>query len=228
MPALPAASYLADGLVISSILSILSLGMFLNNATTSAIGIKVCLPSICTITPSFPLRLIWSFWRSMITPGAFSSTSRAVLPLAIILLATFTIVLSIFCSTKGRLARTVTSFNCSESGANIKTGIFSSLSPDNIENTELNVCLKPTAEALRKYFPARILSIVKRPAASVIDPLTRLESFKVNSKTLALAMAVFSLSANIPDRLVCARLVLDMLIRPKKYKQVCAFIHSKG
>ncbi len=109
IPALPAASYLAEGLAISSIWSMLELGIFFSSRATSWGDMFVGLPSIIMITPFLPRMDILSS-LSTCMPGDCWSTSSAVPPAATMLFSTFTTILSAFCSIKGRLPVTFTSF----------------------------------------------------------------------------------------------------------------------
>src|SRR6476661_10461949 len=79
IPEFPEASYLEDGLVMISICSRAEAGIFLSRFARSLGDKNVCLPSINTITPCFPLRLIAPSLFT-IMPGDFSRISRAVDP----------------------------------------------------------------------------------------------------------------------------------------------------
>src|SRR5215213_9312732 len=107
-PELPEASYLADGLVMISIWSMADAGMFFSRLARSVDERKVGFPSIITITPAFPRRLMAPSLFT-IMPGDFSSTSKAVAPALVGEASTFTTVLSILVSMNGLLAVTVTS-----------------------------------------------------------------------------------------------------------------------
>ena len=107
---LPAASYLAEGLSISSILSSNPPGNDFKYAAKSGPDIYVARPSISTRMPLRPLRLI-SPLLPMVTPGVFSNTSSVLLVALLIMDSTFTMVLSMSCSINGRLALTITSFS---------------------------------------------------------------------------------------------------------------------
>ena len=108
MIAPPEASYRAEGFLITSIFSILLLGISFSTWFISV----YCegFPSIIIDTEALPAIAIRSW--VIIKPGTFCSTSKAVLPAEAGLLATFTINLSTRCSKNGFCAVTVTSSSC--------------------------------------------------------------------------------------------------------------------
>ncbi len=84
---------------------------------------KVCFPSIITITPALPRRLILPS-LSTETPGDFSNISNAVEPALVGDDSTLTIVLSILVSMKGFFAVTVTPSIDFASAANLIVSAF--------------------------------------------------------------------------------------------------------
>src|SRR5450432_1693357 len=110
IPALPAASYLAEGLEMISMDSMEEDWMVLRYSERSLPDNGVGLPSIYTCTPFFPLRLRLSS-LSTIIPGDFRKSSRASCPTALMLPSTFRMILSAFTSTGGLRALTTASLS---------------------------------------------------------------------------------------------------------------------
>ncbi|MNE46413.1 hypothetical protein D3C80_1407500 [compost metagenome] len=94
IPEFPAASYFAEGLVMSSMDCIALPSVDRSRLANCSAERLVGLPSSIMFTPCLPLRLIFPS-LSTVTPGAFSNISNAVFPVARMLFSMFSTVLSI-------------------------------------------------------------------------------------------------------------------------------------
>ena len=116
-------------------------------------------------------------------PGAFSSTSRAVLPLATMLFSTLITVRSTCCSMNGFLATTLTSFRFFVSSAIVRTGTVTPVWSTSTANGRLYVLAYPTCCAPTRYWPGVMFSNVYTPAALLTAPFTRAEESAAFTKS---------------------------------------------
>ena len=114
IPLIPSGLYLAEGLVINSIVFIEVDGICFRSCAGS---ILVGLPSIRIRTLEFPRSAILPFW-STFTEGTLFIISEALAPVVVRSFPTFITLRSILCSMVVRSATTVTPSNIATSGSN--------------------------------------------------------------------------------------------------------------
>ncbi len=129
-----------------SIWSIADAGKFLRRFARSVGDKNVGLPSIITITPAFPRKLMAPSLLT-IMPGDFSNTSNAVAPALVGDASTFTTVLSILVSMNGRLAVTVTSLSPFAAGTSCNVSTCALFAAELITIFLLPALSKPTVVA---------------------------------------------------------------------------------
>ena len=93
MPAVPSASYLADGLLTVSIFATVLAGMLFRMAFMLSKGIRMSRPLNWNSMPLLPLRVMFSL-LSTITPGTFFSISNTLALVAVTPSSTFITILS--------------------------------------------------------------------------------------------------------------------------------------
>src|SRR5438045_3595672 len=182
-PAFPEASYFDEGFVMISICSSADAGIFLSKLARSAGARYVGLPSTMTMTPAFPLRLMFPS-LSTVTPGDFSKTSSAVAPALVGDDSTFTMVRSILLSIKGFFAVTITPARPLACSLMTKGGTDTLLLEDN-SKTLLVALLYPTFDADTKYFPSFTSRNSYPPFLPVAANFTEDESLALRSETVA-------------------------------------------
>src|SRR4030095_11061780 len=122
-----------------------------------------------TTTPFLPLRETALFCLSTMMPGERSKTARTVVPVAVILFATFITMRSIFTSYNGFLVTTVTPLSDEIFVERFKGGIslFSfSITAKGCEYP----WVYSVVEAETMYEPGEIFSNTYRPLIAVTDP----------------------------------------------------------
>src|ERR1700738_1705572 len=136
------------------------------------------------VTPCLPFRLILSSF-SRVTPGDLSRTSRAVDPALEGEAATLTTMRSDFCSIKGLLPMTATSWRFLEDVCRTSGGSTTEELAADSSKGEDQVVVCPTVLAAIRYLPSRTWSSSKCPVLSVTVTLAWEESLALRREMVA-------------------------------------------